>query len=94
MSEDEDTIVGMYEVLEALEDLIKTAAPEKKAALAEAIEGYSNSFPDEFYWAVGAQAPTLLSNLMMAIDLSSTANPQTKSTPPIVSADRRPRSRS
>lgn len=69
MSDDsEDPVVGMYELLEAIETIIATADPEKRAALAETIDKYTESFPSDFFWAVGPQSPTLLYHLMMSID--------------------------
>ena len=43
--------------------------------------------PDEFLWAIGAQAPTLLYQLIMTID---TASDKKKSVRVIKLADRRP----
>lgn len=60
-------LVGMYEVLEAVESAIKSAALEEQRALAEALTNYCHDFPDEFFWATGPQAPTLLNHLMMAV---------------------------
>lgn len=60
-------LVGMYEVLEAVEAAIKSAAPAERAALATTLEHYCDDFPDEFFWAIGPQAPTLLNHLMMSV---------------------------
>jgi hypothetical protein len=92
MTDEDDVFVGMYDFLEALEDVIKAADPEKRAALAETIDGYGDSCPDEFYWAIGAQAPTLLSNVMMAIDVSCRPESQSKPRPAIRLVDRKPSS--
>jgi hypothetical protein len=62
-----DEPTGMYELLDAIEDVIKAADPAKRADLAKTIDAYADDFPDDFFWAVGAQAPTLLSQLLMAI---------------------------
>jgi hypothetical protein len=72
MSEEEesDKIVGLYEVLQALEDLIELANPEKRRALAAAIDGYRECFPEDFNWATGASSPVLLHHLLIAIDAS------------------------
>jgi hypothetical protein len=64
----EDEIIGMYEVLDALEAVIKAADPSKRKQLAETIDGFHDTFPEEFHWAVGPQSPSLLYHLMMAID--------------------------
>jgi hypothetical protein len=61
-------IAGMYELLDALEEALKSADLAKRRKLAEAIRAYEADLPDEFYWAVGAQSPALLHNLMSSID--------------------------
>lgn len=61
-------IVGMYEVLDALEDALDSASPEKRKALSETLNGFARDFPEEFFWAVGPQSPALLHHLMYAID--------------------------
>jgi hypothetical protein len=58
----------MYDVLDALEACLQAANPAKREALAMAIDGYARDFHDEFFWATGAQSPTLLHNLLMVID--------------------------
>lgn len=60
-------LTGMYEVLNAVEDLIRAAEPAQQAALARVISAYADDFPDEYFWATGATAPALLQNLMFAI---------------------------
>jgi hypothetical protein len=59
---------GMYELLEAVEAAIESAEPAKREALATTINAYMNDFPDEYFWAVGPQAPTLLHHIMHAIE--------------------------
>lgn len=61
-------IVGMYDVLDALECALGSASPERRKALSDTLKAYSEDFPDEFFWAVGPQSPTLLSHLMTVID--------------------------
>jgi hypothetical protein len=73
-----DEIIGMYELLDALEAVIKSADPAKQRALVETIDGYAEHFPDDFYWAVGAQSPSLLSHLLMAIDSASRPDAKSK----------------
>jgi hypothetical protein len=63
MSEESEEIIGMYEVLEALEDLIEHAHPDKREALAAAIDGYHECFPEDFHWATGASSPVLASSI-------------------------------
>jgi len=87
---DDEPIIGMYELLEALEAVIKASDPDKRAALASVIDGYQESFPDEFFWAVGAKAPTLLSHLMDSIDMSCRPEAQSRPRPPVRLVNRKP----
>ena len=66
----DEPITGMYELLDAIEAVIKASDPAKREALASTIDAYHDDFPEDFHWAIGAQAPTLLSNLLMAIDFA------------------------
>ena len=59
----EDNPVGMYEVLDVLEAVLRAADPAKRETLAQTIDAYSDDFPDDFYWAVGARSPVLLFTL-------------------------------
>jgi hypothetical protein len=61
-------ITGMYELLDALEEALKSADLAKRRKLAQTIRAYESDLPDEFYWSVGAQSPALLHNLMSSID--------------------------
>ena len=74
-----DEVVTMYELLEALEQVIKAADPVKRKALADTVDAYSEAYSDDFFWATGAQSPTLLSNLMMSIDIASRPEAESKS---------------
>jgi hypothetical protein len=64
----------MYEVLEALEDVIKSAPAEQRSALAERIDEYEEDFPEEHSWATGPQAPVFLHHLFMEIDMACRSN--------------------
>lgn len=86
----DEPVIGMYELLDALEAVIQAADPAKRAALAEVLDGYAETFPDEFYWATSAQAPTLLHNLMMAVDASCRPESQSKARPAIRLVGRKP----
>ncbi len=59
---------GMYELLEAIEAAIESAKPAKREALKQTIKAYMEDFPEEYFWAIGPQSPTLLSHLMNAIE--------------------------
>jgi hypothetical protein len=86
----DDDLTSMYDVLDALEQVLKASDPAKRQALAKAIDEYSEDFPDEFFWAVGAQSPALLHNLMMTIDASSRPEAQSKPRAAIRLVDRKP----
>ena len=73
----------MYELIDALEAVIQAADPAKRAALEATVDAYQESFPEEFFWATGAQAPTLLYYLMTAIDMSCRPESQSGARPPI-----------
>lgn len=69
--DDDEELIGMYDVIGALEAVIKAAPNAERASLAAAMEGYAECFPEEFHWATGAQAPSLLFQLMMTMDIAS-----------------------
>jgi hypothetical protein len=72
-------IVGIYELFDAVEAVVKSADPAQRKALAQTIDAYADDFPDEFYWAVGPQAPTFLSHLLFSIDTA--CGPEAQSSP-------------
>jgi hypothetical protein len=86
----EEEITGMYELLDALSAVVSSCDPAKREVLAQTIDAYAEDFPDEFFWATGAQSPTLLSNLMMAIDVACRPEKQSKSRGVIRLVDRKP----
>lgn len=44
-----EEIVTMYELLEALEETIKSAEPSKRKARADTFDAYSKDCPDDFF---------------------------------------------
>jgi hypothetical protein len=76
-----DEIIGMYEVLDAVRATISSADPEARAALAKAMDGYAEDFPEDFFWAIGAQSPSLLRHLVLEIDSSCRPEAQSKARP-------------
>ncbi len=86
----DDDIVGMYELLDAIEAVIKAADPTKREALAQTIDGFAEDFPDDFFWAVGPQAPSLLAHLMHTIDAACRPEAQSKPRAAIRLVDRKP----
>jgi len=73
---------GMYELLEAIEAAIESAQPEKREALAQTINAYMDDFPEDYFWAIGPQSPTLLHHIMNSIEPSMSA----KSVQPVAKA--------
>ena len=90
MGDDRGTPTSMYELVRALEAAIKSAHPDQRRALAETIDAYAEDFPHELYWAIGAQAPTLLSHLVAAIDSACRPESQAKPRAAIRLVDRKP----
>ena len=68
MTESDKPLTGIYEVLDALEAIIKASDLQKRNHLAETIDAYAEDFPDEYYWAIGGQAAAMLHMLLTAID--------------------------
>jgi hypothetical protein len=56
----------LFSVLDALEDALKHCAPDKRKALADALDAYSEDCAEDFWWALGQQSPTMLHMLMTA----------------------------
>ena len=86
----DEEIIGMWEVLDAIEAVIQCADPAKREALARTMDGYHDCFPEEFHWALGAQAPMLLSHLLSMIDAACRPEAQSKPRPVIRLVDREP----
>jgi hypothetical protein len=87
---DDNDITGVYELLDAIEAVIKASDPAKREALARTIDAYAEQFPDDFYWAIGVQAPTLLNLMMSLIDAACRPEAQSKPRPAIRLVDRKP----
>jgi hypothetical protein len=83
-------MTGMYELLDAIETVIKAADPAKREALAHTIDAYADEFPEDFFWAVGPQAPTLLNNILSMIDAACRPEAQSKPRGAIRLVDRKP----
>ena len=69
-----ESITGMYELLNALFDVIKAAPKAERETLASVIDAYAEDFPEEYFWATGAQSPALLYNLMSQIEMAATGD--------------------
>ena len=69
MSADEE-FIGIYDVLDALKDVIVSSDPTNREKLAKAIDGWAESFPEDFHWPTGVQSQMLLYHLLMDIDIA------------------------
>jgi hypothetical protein len=87
---DEHPMTGMYELLDAIESVVGSADPAKRETLAKTIDAYCEDFPEDFFWAIGGQAPSLLYHLMLSIDSASRPDAESKPRPVIRLVDRRP----
>jgi hypothetical protein len=83
-------LTGVYELIEAIEAIIEAADPARREALARTIDAYAEDFPDEFFWATGAQAPMLLYQMLSSIDLACRPEAQSKPRPAMRLVDRSP----
>jgi hypothetical protein len=63
--------VYFFDVVEAVRTAIHAADPEKRKALATAMECFSHDEPDTFRWAIGPQCPSFLRDLIYAICIAS-----------------------
>jgi hypothetical protein len=86
----DDDITSIYKLLDAIEAVIKAADPAKRDALAHTIDAYAGDFPEDFFWATGSQAPTLLHHLLNTIDSACRPEAQSKPRPAIRLVDRKP----
>jgi hypothetical protein len=86
----DDEVTGMWKVLDAIEAVIKAADPAKRESLARTIDAYAEDFPEDFYWAIGSQAPTLLFHLLISIDSACRPEAQSRPRPAIRLVDRKP----
>lgn len=87
-SEEREELIGMYEVLDALEGVIAATDPAKRETLARILDAYAEDFPEDFYWATGFQAPVLLHHLLTTIDIACRPEPQSKSRPAVRRPDK------
>jgi hypothetical protein len=88
---DESEMVGMYELIDSLEAVIRAADPAKREILADTIDAYAEGpFAEEYFWAVGAQSPSMLNHLVNAIDSACRPESQSKPRAAIRLVDRKP----
>jgi hypothetical protein len=60
----------------SIESMIRTADPARRRAVARAFDGYAQTFPANYDWAVSGQAPALLHFLMGAIEMTCAEAPK------------------
>lgn len=84
-----DEPTDMHSLVDALEAVIAAADPAKREALAATIDAYAEDCPDEFFWAIGAQAPALLYHLLTMIDAACRPESQSKPRPVLRIVDRK-----
>jgi hypothetical protein len=87
---DKDEPTSMFDLLDAIEAVISAADPAKREALAKTIDAYAEDFPEDFFWAISAQAPSLLAHVMMSIDCACRPPSESKPRPVIRLVDRKP----
>jgi len=87
---EENTSGGVYELLDALVAVIAASDPAKREALAAAIDAYAEDYTEDFLWATGMQAPTLLHHMFNSIDCACRPESQSKPRPAIRLVDRTP----
>jgi hypothetical protein len=58
--------------------------------VAQTVDAYAGDFPEDLWWAVGPQPPTLLSHLVQMIDAACRPDAQSKPRAAIPLVDRKP----
>jgi hypothetical protein len=53
----------------AIENMIRTADPARRRAVARAFDAYAENYPGNYAWAQSGQAPALLHFLMGSIEM-------------------------
>jgi len=86
---DEPQMTGMYELFQAIDAAISASDPLKRETLARTIDAYARDFPDEFCWAIGPQAPTLLHQVLTTIDMACRPPSQSRPRPAVRLVDRK-----
>ena len=75
MANAEEEVTDAWDLLDALKACLHACDPDKRKMLAETLDAYAEDFPDEFFGAVGALAPGLLSGLLISIDTDAATTP-------------------
>jgi hypothetical protein len=75
----DEPFTDMYELLDAIEAVIKASDPAKREALASTLDAFAEDCPGDFFWAIGPQAPAFLNLLLMMIDGATREQGESKS---------------
>jgi hypothetical protein len=68
MANYDDKCTTHHEFYAALRDVIIASDPAKREDLHNTIHGWSDHDPETFFWAIGPQSPTMLSQIILGID--------------------------
>jgi hypothetical protein len=71
-------MTDVVDLCAAIENMVRTADPARRRAVARAFDGYAHSFPQNYEWAVSGQAPALLHFLMGSIEMTCSEAPKSK----------------
>jgi hypothetical protein len=74
-SKDKREMTDVCDLCIAIENMVRTADPMRRRAVARAFDGYARSFPANYEWAVSGQAPALLHFLMGSIEMTCAEAP-------------------
>lgn len=70
MANDDDKFTGHYEFYNALREVIIASDPAKRATLKNTIYEWSQDDPETYVWAIGPRSPTMLSQIMIEIEMA------------------------
>jgi hypothetical protein len=83
MPKKRNEFTGMFDVLEALENVVVSAGHSERAEFARVLKRYAKDCPDDYCWAVSSQAPTLLFYMMTVINFGCQPDARPKARPQI-----------
>jgi hypothetical protein len=90
MENDDNESIDIGDMCAALEGALQASDPGMREQLAKTIDAYRENFPNDFYWAMGAQSPMLLYYLFTSIDGACRPENQSKPRSVIRLVDRKP----
>jgi hypothetical protein len=68
-------MTDVVDLCAAIENMIRTADPVRRRAVARAFDDYAATFPGNYNWAVSGQAPALLHFLLGSIEMTCAEAP-------------------